>query len=928
MKKVIIVAMLFATIGSFAQSDATKDKPEKELSFYDYQKSFYSHWAPYNLDRNGYYMEDGIKKKAAGWKQFKRWEWSMKGQIDVETGQFPQKSAQKIYNEYLKSQDKKFNSKSANWSNIGPNSSAGGYAGIGRLGAVAFHPTDNNTYWVGAPSGGLWRTTDNGNSWTCLTDGNDVLGVSDIIIPSDYDVSHTIYIATGDRDASHNSSIGVLKSTDSGTTWNPTDRSYAIGADELVYRIIMDPNDNQTILAATSDGLFKTTDGGTTWNNTISYASFVDLEAKPTDFNTLYASTSDGYIHTTTDGGANWTISNNYGDGRVELAVTPANNDYVYAVVCNNGDGLESILQSTNSGTNFSIVYDGNAVNHNLLGWEADGSDQGGQGSYDLCIAVSPTDANKVIIGGINTWNSIDGGSTFSILTSWTGTQNGAQHIHADQHMLNYRTNGDLFLCNDGGVYLSTNNGATFTDKTNGIIISQMYKVGVSQLSVGEVLCGLQDNGSKLLSGGAWTDVTGGDAMECIIDYTNNNIQYAASESGTIFRTIDHWGDIDAITPFDAGIGAWVTPYLIHPTNPNTLYAGYSDVWKTTDKGETWVKISTIDTDDLLEAMAISSDGGTLYVADDNTIWKSTNDGVTWTDINNNLPFNSILSIAVKDGNADVVWVTLGDYDNNSVYESTNGGTTWVNISVGLPNLPVYTIVQNKQASLTNQLYVGTQIGVFYKDGANNWVVYNDGLPNVRIGELEIYYNNIPSQSKLRAATFGRGLWEVDMFLSSYNISTNASPTNSGTTTGSGSYNNNTIVNLTATATTAYNFVNWTENGTQVSTSANYSFTVSGNRTLVANFEIITGISIIDSENSIKIYPNPSNGQFTIERPKDLNKEVQVKLLDASSKLILEKIIPIGKQKIEMDIRNYSKGIYYLHLIVEETHYVKQILKN
>jgi len=922
MKKVILimVAVLIATSGSIAQNEVTKNKPEKELNFYDYQKDFYSFWAPYNLDRNGYYLKDGIKKKAVGWKQFKRWEWSMKGQIDFKTGRLPQKSAQQIYNEYLISQTKSFKAQTANWSNLGPNSSAGGYAGIGRIGAVAFHPTDNNTYWVGAPSGGLWRTTDNGSSWTCLTDNNDVLGVSDIIIPSDYDVSHTIYIATGDRDASHNYSIGVLKSTDNGDTWNTTGITFGIGDDKLIYKMILNPNDNQTILAATTDGILKTSDGGTTWSNTLNYTEFVDLEAKPTDFNTLYASSSDGSIHVTTDGGNNWTITNNNGS-RVELAVTPANNNYVYAIVCNNDDGLESILKSTDSGTNFSIVYDGSILNHNLLGWEADGSDQGGQGAYDLCIAISPTDANRVIIGGVNTWNSTDGGNTFSIVTSWTGTDYGAQHIHADQHMLNYRSNGDLFLCNDGGIYLSTNNGTTFTDKTNGIVISQMYKIGVSKLSSGEVITGLQDNGSKLLSAGIWTDVSGGDAMECIIDYTNNNTQYVASESGTIFKTIDHWGDLDVITPFDAGTGAWVTPYLIHPTDPNILYAGYSDVWKTTDKGENWVSISTINTDDLFESMAISSDGGTLYVADDNTIWKSTNDGNSWVEINNNLPYNSILSIAVKDGNPDVVWVTLGGYDNNGVYESINGGTSWSNISTGLPNLPVYTIVQNKQNLQNNHLYVGTQIGVFFKNGPDNWIVYNNGLPNVRIGELEIYYDNVLSQSKLRAGTFGRGLWESDLYLNTYTISANVSPSNSGATTGEGTYDNGATVNLSATVVTDYSFVNWTENGTQVSTDPNYSFTVSTDRILVANFENVAGISIVDNDKSFNFYPNPTKELINIKfNNLSINNQSNVKLylIDNLGKKIELKVISFSSNEIQTNIGNNEKGIYYLQLIIDK----------
>ncbi len=308
MKTIIFALLSMISIQLSAQQwtkNLPNDKSKKELNFYDYQNAFYSYWTPYNLDKNGYYMENGIKKKAAGWKQFKRWEWAMKGQIDNRTGQFPQQSAQNIYNNHFKSKSKSSTAKIANWSSLGPNSSDGGYAGIGRLGAVAFHPTDNNTYWVGAPSGGLWKTTDNGNSWTCLTDENNVLGVSDIIIPTDYDTSHTIYIATGDRDASHNSSIGVLKSTDSGVTWNTTGISFNIGDDKYVYRMILKPNDNQTILAATSDGLFKTTNGGTTWNNNLSATEFVDLEAKPSDFNTLYASTADGYIHVTTNSGVN-----------------------------------------------------------------------------------------------------------------------------------------------------------------------------------------------------------------------------------------------------------------------------------------------------------------------------------------------------------------------------------------------------------------------------------------------------------------------------------------------------------------------------------------------------------------------------------------------------------------------------------------------
>ena len=169
-----------------------------------------------------------------------------------------------------------------------------------------FHPSDNNTYWVGAPSGGLWVTHDNGSSWTCLTDNTEVIGVSDIIIPTDYATSHTIYIATGDRDHWDNRSVGVLKSTDDGVTWKTTGLTYTLASYTMVTRLLLDPSSNQTIIAATTKGVYKTTDGGTTWNTQLTPKSFVDMEYKPGDFNTLYGANTSGGIYVSSNGGANW----------------------------------------------------------------------------------------------------------------------------------------------------------------------------------------------------------------------------------------------------------------------------------------------------------------------------------------------------------------------------------------------------------------------------------------------------------------------------------------------------------------------------------------------------------------------------------------------------------------------------------------------
>ena len=332
--------------------------------------------------------------------------------------------------------------------------------------------------------------------------------------------------------------------------------------------------------------------------------------------------------------------------------------------------------------------------------------------------------------------------------------------VHAAKHQLKYRSNGDLFECNDGGVYISANDGTGWTDKTNGMMISQMYKLGVSQSVSGEVITGLQDNGTKLYTSSAWDDVKGGDGMECLIDYTDVDIQYGTYVNGQISRTTNHWVSATDIEPSS---GNWVTPYIIDPADPNTIYAGYEEIYKTTDRGDSWTTISSLGSGHF-RAMAIApSNNQVLYVSTGVNIWVTTNGGSDLTNINNSLPLvsSSITYIDVKGDDENTLWVTLSGYNSDNVYESTNGGSNWTNISSGLPGIPAYSIVQNAQSTGEVHLYVGTELGVYFKQGSSSWVEFNTGLPNVKIGELEIYYDATPTNSKLYAATYGRGLWNT-----------------------------------------------------------------------------------------------------------------------------------------------------------------------
>lgn len=793
MKKLTLTIMLIIVFHSYLSAQIIPESVIRNKnittgsSFYEIQSAMNEYWESQNV-KNGFVTVNGTKSKVPGWKIFKRWEYYWESRINKKTGQFPTTTA---VDELIKYNSSKENygentDLSANWVNLGTNSSAGGYSGIGRVNCVAFHPTDPNTFWVGTPAGGIWRTNNGGTNWTILNNSMPVLGVSDIIIPSDYATSNTIYIATGDRDVgsmwslnggqgADNNSIGIYKSVDGGATWNATGLTFTTSQRKLVFRVLIHPGNNNILLASTSDGIYKSVNGGANWTLKTP-ASCIDMEFKPGDPNVVYASSSlpSTTMNLSGDNGDNWTSYIVTPNGRRgEIAVSQNNPSVVYLLIANTGGGVEGVYKSVNSGTSFTKVNNNSGTQPGMLGYYTNGSGPAtGQGSYDWCIAVSPADANIVFIGGITTWKSVDGGVSWTANTSWTesGVYNtsGAPVVHADKHALVYQNNNVLFEGNDGGIYKTTNGGNNWTDLSNGLVISQLYRIGVSQTSPNHVIAGLQDNGSKLRNNTNWSDVTGGDGMECIIDYSNISYMYATYVKGEIYRNTDAFitnntTTISANIPGGQPEGAWVTPYVISPSSSSTLYAGYDKVWKTVNRGDTWTSASQVlSAGDKLRSLAIApSNSNVMYAADMSDMWKTNDGGATnWTQITLPTTTNSITYIAVKHNNPDVVWVTYGGYDGDRIFESTNGGASWTNISAGLPNIPVMCAAQYKTVTDRNMIYVGTDAGVYVKDGTNGWTPFNNGLPSTVISELEFYYNTT-NGDRLRAATFGRGLWET-----------------------------------------------------------------------------------------------------------------------------------------------------------------------
>ncbi len=716
-------------------------------NFYDIQRAFREYWRDKDSTQRG-----------KGWKQFKRWEWFWEQRVYPD-GRFP--DPMQLYNEYSKVAAVRGKAKgphSASWTAMGPYTSPGGYAGLGRLNCVRVDPHNNEQIWVGSASGGLWHSTDAGLSWVTSTDELPTLGVTDILI--DPTNTNTMYIATGDGDAGDTYSIGVLKSTDGGASWNTTGLNWSTAQTRTISRLLMHPNDVQTLFAA-GDGVYKSTDGGATWSQVL-FGEFRDMRFKPGAPDTMYVSGNSNDVQRTTNGGATWASSSggiSGAIGRIALGVSPGNPEYVYALAANNSNsGFAGLFRSTNSGTSWTLMSN----SPNLLGWSPVGSDVGGQGWYDLAVAVSPSNANEVYVGGVNNWKSTDGGSTWHIITMWY-TSGSIPTAHADQHDLWFDPATEtLYAGNDGGIYVSFDGGASWSWLGSGLQTTQFYRLGLSATDPSVLIAGSQDNGTKSLNAGGWRDVLGGDGMEALVDYSDANIMYGSLYYGAIYKSVNGGYSFTPITENFSESGAWVTPYVIHPSDPQTLFAGFSNVWKTTNRGGSWDRVGQLSGGTLAILDVAPSDPNVIYAGRSGSLMKTTDGGLSgWSAIPSPPGAGSLTYLAVHPSNPNTIWVTSSGYSaGNKVFYSSNSGATWTNISGTLPNVPVNCVVY--QNNSPGRIYVGTDIGVYYRDDlTGSWQDFNTGLPNVVVTELEIQYGT----RKLRASTYGRGIWESDMLV-------------------------------------------------------------------------------------------------------------------------------------------------------------------
>jgi photosystem II stability/assembly factor-like uncharacterized protein len=752
-----IVAFSFALAASAQnnQRDWSSEMQNPQSNFVELTTTFQQDW-------NGVEITPGC-----GWKPFKRWEWLMSKRLDA-NGQLPQSQdivrAWRDYNDYAG-----IRSPQGDWQQLGPIidgiTTRDDIPGVGRMNFIAFHPQDENILFAGAPAGGLWRSYDAGNSWICNTDNFPTLGVSAIAF--DPINSGVVYIGTGDRDAGDAPGMGVMKSTDGGETW---EFSNAGIENKTVNDIIVDPVNSDIILIGTNAGLFRSTDAGASWTevstNTVAYK---DLDMKPGDSQTMYA-TGQGRFYRSADNGVNWEFINEgiQPGTRYVIATTPANPELVYVLSTSTYE-FRAFFRSLDSGQNFEEMSD----QPNIMGWAANGDGDGGQAWYDLCIAADYDNPDVVYVGGVRMKKSTDAGVT------WQDINN--DYLHVDHHHCAISPhNHDLYLANDGGLYHYENN-EVWNDISNGVVTGQIYKLGQSMHTSYKVLSGFQDNGTMEYRGAQWFDVGGGDGFECFYDPTDEDWRYGSIYYGNIYRTSNDFTNQRICGYDELGIdedGGWVTPFQLASHDENTMFVGLKNVWRSRnikhpDKDEiVWERISwnlgSNNNSNMTCVEHSAADTNLLYGSEGSRkFFRCSNilaplEEVVWEDLSNSLPWFSVPvnDIETHPTDSSIVWIAF----NNNIYQSDDRGENWTDISANLPDININSIVYDLYSD--GGLYLGCDIGIYYKDSSmDEWLPFNSGFPvSARVTELDIYYGNGISDSRIRAATYGRGVWESDLY--------------------------------------------------------------------------------------------------------------------------------------------------------------------
>ncbi len=612
----------------------------------------------------------------------------------------------------------------ATWTNLSYENYIVTQIGLGRTSSMAFHPTDPNTFYVGAVIGGVWKTTDGGQTYTAVGDELPYMAVSSLIVHKT--LPFVLYAAISSP------ALGVYTSIDGGLTWRPSALSFDMADNEKIYWMEADPNNSNKVYVATSDGLYLTTDRFITVSKINNMSTF-DVKINLGNSNIIYQCGTDGEFYRSSNGGSTFNLIQDFGTSRVYAAVTALDTSKVYA------RNKTILYKSDDGGLSFSST-DTLPENNSVL-------------------AFSPSDANTLLVGNFETHRSDNDGATFTQTCDWLG-QGGLPLVHVDQRNIfhNPLESDYIYYCNDGGVYRYIISTDSFENLSDGLLITQFYDIAVSQTEMNVIGGGSQDNGNVYRdTAGVWDDYAGtGDGMNQEIDPTDASTRYWAYQNGALRKWVNG-SNSNISPPGQNGNGAWQTPYRLDPNNPGHIIAAYDTVYESFNKGDSWEPISGTLGGKANEIAISKSNAERIYTSRGSQLFVKDTASDNWTA--KTMPA-SISDIEVDPLDKDIVYISVpGFTDGSKVYKSVDAGTTWENISGALPNVSTGAI--ELYENVAGGIFVGTDAGVYYRDDNYlDWHEYGN-IPHTRVEDIEIQY----AQKLVRIGTYGRGVLEAPIII-------------------------------------------------------------------------------------------------------------------------------------------------------------------
>ncbi len=668
----------------------------------------------------------------------------------------------------------------------------------GRTRGIVIDPDDPTarTWFVGSVGGGVWKTTNAGESWINLTPQLPNLATSTIAMaPSNHNV---LYVGTGEGfyNVDEIDGTGIWKTTDKGETWQQLESTTDPKKFKNIMRIVVNAEDENIVLAASGLGfnggalsskIYRSTDGGETWNAVLATGSnnIEQIVADPVNPDIYYATVNTVGVYKSLNGGKTWQkYSNGISKvGRLELAVSPVDHNRVY-ISAQGGKKGSTFYYSTDGGKNWTGIeprYD----------W------LGGQGWYDNTIAAHPYDVDVCFVGGVSLWRveltGVESIQMISIADGYGQYGGKNRNVHVDHHNIvivkTDTLNKEFMLVNgnDGGVSYSTDGGDSFTQPCNGYNTTQFYGVDKKN-GADEYVGGMQDNSTWRSPSGVsadslsqWIFQWGGDGYEADWNYKDPNKILVSSQYNNVARSLDGGKTYHSVVGTVDDVGSDKAPFFTKIAKSKqdadlVFLMGSSGVWRSSDFGSTWrlvklsggsfggtstfsqIKISLADPQYVWVGSNLNPTGG---------IFVSTNGGFNFTKTNGytEVSMGRLTGLATHPFNPKTAYVTFSFADAPKILKTTDLGQTWHDISgfgtsdessTGFPDVAVYSLLVMPYD--TTIIWAGTEIGIFETtDNAQSWHFLESNLPAVAVYDMEIVNDQVI------IATHGRGVWTVSL---------------------------------------------------------------------------------------------------------------------------------------------------------------------